>query len=142
MYEILLAVDNDESNAERAAEAVRSLPGHAEDVHVVLLNVFEEFDVTGEGGRVSSDDLFDPDDIPESVSVAVDVLEQSGLDADVRREHGDPAEQIIALADEIDADLIALSGRKRTPAGKALFGSVVQSVLLSADREVLVAMGD
>ena len=56
------------------------------------------------------------------------------------RRCGDPATEILDTADEVDADLIALAGRrKRSPAGKALFGSTTQAVILETDRSVLVA---
>lgn len=136
MYRVLLAVDKDEDRAKTAAEAVRDLPG---DVEVVILNVFEEFDATDGDGRVDSSELFDENDFPESVSVAERTLQEAGIEPTTRREHGDPTDVIIDVAAEIDADSIALSGRKRSPVGKAVFGSVTQSVLLSADRPVLVA---
>lgn len=45
---------------------------------------------------------------------------------------GDPGEEIVALADSLDARYLVVGGRKRTPAGKALFGSVTQQVILDA----------
>jgi nucleotide-binding universal stress UspA family protein len=51
---------------------------------------------------------------------------------------GDPAQAIIDVADEADADLIVVGGRRRSLAGKALFGSVTQRVILNAGRSVLV----
>lgn len=58
-------------------------------------------------------------------------------DVRARGHIGDPADQILALADSIDARFVVLGGRKRSPTGKALFGSVTQSVILSADRPVV-----
>lgn len=55
---------------------------------------------------------------------------------------GKPSSEILDYADTVNAGYVALSGRKRSPVGKALFGSVTQSVLLNADRPVLTAMYD
>jgi len=141
MYCVLVAVDSNEERAEAVARAVADLPRDQASVEVVLLNVFEDFQGADEGRQIGTDDLYDPDEYPESVDVASEILVGAGRDPERRRDHGDPAEQILAAAEEVDADLIALSGRKRSPAGKVLFGSVTQSVLLSAGRPVLVAMG-
>jgi nucleotide-binding universal stress UspA family protein len=69
-------------------------------------------------------------------------LADEGMNVTKRREHGDPAEVITTVAAELDADRIVMSGRKRSPTGKVLFGSVTQSVLLDADRPVTVLMED
>lgn len=143
MKRVLLGVDNEPGRARATAESVADLPGVPDEVEVVILSVFEEFTVADEGGQVRSEELYDPESFPESVNVARDVLVGAGIDGiELRREHGNPAEEILRVADDIDADLIALGTRKRSPTGKVLFGSVVQSVLLDADRSVLVNSGD
>lgn len=53
---------------------------------------------------------------------------------------GEPAEEIRAFADEEDARFVVIGGRRRTPVGKAVFGSVTQSVLLNADAPVVTVM--
>lgn len=136
---VLLPVDTDEEQSIAAAETVTSLPNAAEAVHVTILNVKEEFDSkTSDRGRVSSEDWYDEDDFPSSVDKAVDVLENAEITVAKRREHAEPAEAITEIAKEIDADRIIMAGRKRTPVGKVLFGSVTQSVLLNTDVTVTV----
>ena len=55
---------------------------------------------------------------------------------------GNPAKEILERADAVDADYIVIGGRSRSPVGKALFGSVTQSVLLDADCPVVTVMAD
>ena len=50
---------------------------------------------------------------------------------------GDPAEGISSYAEEVDTRFVVLGGRRRSPTGKALFGSVTQKVMLSASVPVL-----
>lgn len=53
---------------------------------------------------------------------------------------GDPAESILSVADAHDARYVVVGGKKRSPAGKALFGSVTQSVLLNAEVPTVTVM--
>ncbi|AFO57570.1 uspA domain protein [Natrinema sp. J7-2] len=55
---------------------------------------------------------------------------------------GDPVASIVDAAAEHDAEYIVVGGRKRSPTGKALFGSTTQSVLLEADRPVVAVMSN
>lgn len=50
---------------------------------------------------------------------------------------GDPVEMILDEAQSQDARYLVIGGRRRTPVGKAVFGSTSQSLLLGADRPVL-----
>jgi nucleotide-binding universal stress UspA family protein len=135
MYTVLFAVDPDMDDPESLVSAVDDLP--VNNVEAVVLNVFKEFRAAGEG-KVRSEDLFDETDIPETVEALVSALRDRDIDASVQRKHGDPAECILELAADIDASAIVLGGRKRSPVGKVLFGSVTQSILLTADRPVTV----
>ncbi|GAB6878253.1 hypothetical protein JCM17823_05270 [Halorubrum gandharaense] len=53
---------------------------------------------------------------------------------------GEPAAEILEYAEEVDARYLVVGGRSRSPVGKALFGSVTQSLLLEANRPVLAVM--
>lgn len=53
---------------------------------------------------------------------------------------GDPVDTILDEARRIDADYVVIGGRKRTPVGKAVFGSKTQSILLQTDLPVVTVM--
>ncbi len=49
----------------------------------------------------------------------------------------EPGDDIVAFANEVNASLIVIGVRKRRPAGKLLFGSVAQYVILHAKQPVI-----
>lgn len=55
---------------------------------------------------------------------------------------GVPAEEIVTVAEELDARYVVVGGRRRSPVGKAVFGSTTQTVLLEADCPVVTVMAD
>lgn len=72
-------------------------------------------------------------------------LGESGVDytAHGRVAHGDSiGSAVVDLSEEVAADLILVGGRRRTPTGKALFGSTAQEVLLNADCPVTFVRGE
>ena len=142
MYRVLLPVGGDVDHVLAAADAVASLPNAADEVETVILNVYEGFEVSGEGGRVDSEDVWNEENYPESVDVVEDRLREAGVSTSRRREHGDPAKVIVEVAAELDVDNITMSGRRRSPTGKMLFGSTTQSVLLAAERPVTVLLDE
>ena len=86
-------------------------------------------------------------DFDVSASAAIDAeLEQAredlrgrGVDVEVRQlvRGNEPAEDLIAVANEIDADLIVIGLRRRTPVGKLILGSNAQRILRDAPCPVL-----
>lgn len=126
MVTILMALDDSPSQTRRQIAAVSDLVSSAGEMTVYLLHVFED---NPEGASVSQ---------VETVREAQDRLESLGIDVELLESSGDPAEQIITQAEKHDIDQICVGGRKRSPAGKALFGSVTQAVILGTDLPVLV----
>ncbi len=74
---------------------------------------------------------------------AQDELTGEGLSVDVRQlvRGNEPAEDLIAVANETDADLIVIGLRRRTPVGKLILGSNAQRILLDAPCAVLAVKG-
>ncbi|GAB7011552.1 universal stress protein [Halorubrum trueperi] len=142
MYQVLVPVGGSTEHVLSAAEAVTSLPNADTEVEAIILNVFEEFQVSGEGGRVESEDVWDEENYPDGVGVVENHLEAADVSVSKRREHGDPAESILEVAEELDVDNITMSGRRRSPTGKMLFGSTTQSVVISANCPVTVILGE
>lgn len=53
---------------------------------------------------------------------------------------GDPADEILDEADRRDTRYLVIGGRRRSPIGKAIFGSTTQSILLNSTRPVMTVM--
>ena len=66
-------------------------------------------------------------------------LSDSGVDHEVLQqvEAKDPAEQILDVARQTNAELIVVGLRRRSPVGKLIMGSQAQQILLEADCPVL-----
>lgn len=130
MYRIVVGVDENEDRARACAEAVADLPGDPDEKQVWLLHSFVDNPSGASAPQV------------HSVREAEELLADAGIEVEVAESSGDPAAELLELAAAEDADVIVVAGRKRSPAGKALFGSTTQAVILDADRPVLVANVD
>jgi nucleotide-binding universal stress UspA family protein len=67
------------------------------------------------------------------------LLAASGVEHETVRqvEAVDPADQLLQVAQQTNAELIVIGLRPRTPVGKFILGSAAQTILLSADCPVL-----
>ncbi|WP_128906494.1 universal stress protein [Halorubrum amylolyticum] len=125
MYDVLIGIDNAEDRrAVAQAEAIADLPTADDAVTAHLCHVFQE---NPEGASVHQ---------VSAVRRAREVLEAAGISCVHYEASGEPSDELLAAATDIDADSICVSGRKRRPTGKAVFGSVTQDVILGTDRPV------
>ena len=90
---------------------------------------------------------FDDDDAVESEAQLEEVRDQlkdTGVEHEVRHlvRGMDPAEDLIAVAEDVAADFIVIGLRRRTPVGKLILGSNAQRVLLDAPCPVLAVKAD
>jgi nucleotide-binding universal stress UspA family protein len=71
-------------------------------------------------------------------------LTEAGVDHEIRQlvRGLDPAEDLIAVAEEVEADFIVIGLRRRTPVGKLILGSNAQRILLDAPCPVLAVKAD
>jgi nucleotide-binding universal stress UspA family protein len=68
----------------------------------------------------------------ESVRTLRSGLEERGFEVEVLGALGDRGDAIVREAEDWGADLLVVGGRKRSPTGKAVFGSVAQEVMMNA----------
>jgi nucleotide-binding universal stress UspA family protein len=76
-----------------------------------------------------------PDEVASRHSTIRDLrgkLQLEDIDYDVRGAIGDHGPTIVELATGVAADRVVVGGRRRSPTGKAVFGSTAQEVLLSS----------
>jgi nucleotide-binding universal stress UspA family protein len=124
-YDVVLGVDSSEPRARAQAEAVADLPAASERVHATLLYVFAEphdMDARQIGG----------------IRLAADVLDDAGVETTLATRVGDPADQIVSLAFDVDADAICLGEWDRSRLEAALHGSVTRTVVRRAERPVVL----
>ncbi|WP_254532655.1 universal stress protein [Natrinema gelatinilyticum] len=125
MKAIVLGIDQNADRAASQAETVIDLF----DIDNICAYLLHDFADNPEGASVIQVD---------AVKRAQELLEDAGVAVELREGSGDPARSIIETANKLDADAICVAGRNRSPAGKVLFGSVTQSVVLNTDRPVLI----
>ncbi|MDQ6716398.1 MAG: universal stress protein [Actinomycetota bacterium] len=78
------------------------------------------------------------------LGAVADRLADLGLEHDVRHivRGNDPTEDLLQVADEVQAEFIVIGLRRRTPVGKLILGSNAQRILLDATCPVLAVKAD
>ncbi|THE63788.1 universal stress protein [Salinadaptatus halalkaliphilus] len=135
---ILLAVGPmDAVRADELAETVLEIAGPLESTvvigHAFTEDEYEEFrEDLGFDARV--DDV-DPDEVATKrppVGDLAETFEAEGVDYEIRGELGEVSTKVVDMAIDVDADRMVVGGRRRSPAEKAVLGSVSQEIILQA----------
>lgn len=135
---VLLAVGPmDTVRAEELAETVLEI-AEPLDASVVIGHAFtedeyEEFrEDLGFEERVEN---VDPDEVAKRrppVGDLEEIFAAADVEYEVRGALGDVSSKVVDMAIDVDADRLVLGGRRRSPAEKAVLGSVSQDIILQA----------
>lgn len=138
---IVAAIDRSKRAPAVVRQAAELADAYGDELHVVhVLGRLEFLDLE----QTSVDDTGQPvpmDQVREVARrIAAETAEKVTASAAAVGRVGDPSDEVIRYADEQDGRYIVISGRKRSPIGKAVFGSVTQNVLLKAERPVVTVI--
>ncbi|TKR28056.1 universal stress protein [Natronomonas salsuginis] len=132
---------NDNTRTDELAEAVLDVAVPA-DASVVLLHAFSEraYDEGIEEAGFDPEESPSPDELAkrlEGIDLLSEALSAADISYDVRGEIGAEGETILQTTKAVDGDLLFISGRKRSPTGKAVFGSTSHRIMMNSSCPVL-----
>lgn len=138
MDSILVATDGSPSAREAVRFGLDLAVEHT--AAVTFVSVAPALDVIPSGGLCFAGarphELTEAD--REPLDDALELAEEAGVPARMKLLRGDAADEIVAYADSIDADLIVVGSRGHGALASALLGSVSGGVLSESRRPVLV----
>jgi nucleotide-binding universal stress UspA family protein len=148
---VLLAVgESDKGRIDPLAETAADIAGPA-GATVALAHVFtgEEYKAAQSNLDVDPTSEVTPDDVAKryaTIRKLGDAMEAAGVDftwhGRLTDDEDSQGEVVVDLAVELDADMVIVGGRKRSPAGKAVFGSTAQDVMLDSPCPVTFVRGE
>jgi Universal stress protein UspA and related nucleotide-binding proteins len=131
---IVAAISDSNSDEQILSEAATLADAFDDDFHVVHV---QSYDSLPEKEQNSTDKTI------KQQTEAIAAGAATGIDRSIVPVGliGQPAPEILEYAEEHETRYIVIGGQKRSPVGKALFGSTTQQVLLGAERPVVTVMG-
>lgn len=134
---VLLAVGSrDDARINTLVDAVTEVAVPT-DATVIIAHVFDSdsYREAVEQLLETPDENIDSDELAAQMSVTqelIDELEAKSVTTVPRATTGTSGEGIVSIAKDVSADRVIVGGRQRSPAGKAIFGSTAQEVMLNA----------
>lgn len=142
METILFPVANHDRWTRTVANVVTDIENQRETRAIVVYR-FTDDDLESIVTNLETSEVENIDELAarrSGVKEVVTQLEQNGIDCRVRgvKTTDTDGKAILSIAADVDADRIYIYSRKRSPTGKAIFGSDLQHVLFNATVPVVV----
>ena len=136
MYKKVLLPVSGKKHGERAHQALKHALGLCSG-EIILLHVTEPLSQIV-GGEAHTD--LKREEAAKGLTLLcplIEILEKDGVSFHTRVEEGTPAETIVRVADEENADLIVMFTDGRDGLGDLLIGSITERVLRNTDTPLL-----
>lgn len=149
MTSALIVIEDVERDRELLERARAFAVGEETDLVILVLATESEYNSVAETLEAIGDaehTSYNEDDVLEGISGEIDDLAADVLGERVDYElvteivEDNQAKPVIAVAERTDCDHVFVSGRRRSPTGKAIFGDRTQQILLNFDGYVTVSM--
>ncbi|HET6656967.1 MAG TPA: universal stress protein [Gaiellaceae bacterium] len=141
MKKILIATDGSPSAREAVGVGVELAAEHGAEITFVHVLPADEFIVAGRLGSLPKAHRVDMDESELVLRDAGDVAEDADVPYTLERISGNTIDEIVAVADSLDAEMIVIGSRGHGPLTAKILGSVSQGVLAETRRPVLVVRG-
>jgi nucleotide-binding universal stress UspA family protein len=141
MKNIVIATDGSPSAQEAVGVGIELAAEEAATVTFVHVLPADDFVVAGRLGSLPKAHRVDMDESEVALREAAAAAEAAGVTYTLERISGDTVDEIVAVADSAEADMLVIGSRGRGPLTSALLGSVSKGVLGESRRPVLIVRG-
>jgi nucleotide-binding universal stress UspA family protein len=142
MGSVLIVLRNDEPDEELLAAANQYVMGTEESIVICRFVDEAQYQSDVQQNARSGNEMDDIESIENAAANTATSIAESEFDGSVLKTAigtvGPIPESVFDIIEEYDCNHIFLSGKKRSPVGKAIFGDIAQQILLEFDGPVTI----